>query len=310
MTDLLLAVILDLILGDPQRFPHPIRLFGATIGFEERLARRFAKGETGLRLCGFVIVLFNIGAVFTVTTLILELSGAWPLLHHLLNIYLIYTTIAARCLRDEAMKIYHALQKSLDEARYKLSFIVGRDTKSLEEKEIIRATIETVAENTSDGVIAPLLFAMLGGAPLALVYKMVNTMDSMLGYMNEKYRYLGFFPAKTDDLFNFIPARLAGVLMNLSGAFKYNVKNGFRIMLRDHKNHKSPNCAYPEGAAAGLLQVQLGGTNLYFGEKVYKPSIGDAIQPLTAEDIHRTVEIMFRAELLLVAVYIFVNLSL
>ena len=140
----------------------------------------------------------------------------YRIIYHCVNIYFLYACLAARCLRDEAIKIYKALENGLEEARYKLSFIVGRDTKSLSKGEIIRAVVETVAENSSDGVIAPLIFAIIGGAPAALLYKMINTMDSMLGYLNEKYRYIGFFPAKTDDVFNFIPARLTGVLMNLS----------------------------------------------------------------------------------------------
>lgn len=301
--DILIAVILDFILGDPYNWPHPVKLMGKIISLEERLVRRITASEKGLRLGGFFIVLFNITLVFFLPWGLLRLLRnnfyAW----HALNIYLLYTCLAARCLRDEGYKIYRALEKGLDEARHRLSFIVGRDTKELTEGEVIRAAVETVAENTSDGVIAPLFFAIIGGAPGAMLYKIVNTMDSMLGYMNEKYRHIGFFPAKTDDIFNFIPARMTGILMNLSSLLRFDALRGFKVMIRDRKNHKSPNCAYPEGAAAGLLGVQLGGDNSYFGEIVRKPRIGDSLRQLEREDIRRAIEIMFRVEILMVALY-------
>lgn len=193
---------------------------------------------------------------------------------------------------------------SLDSARTRLSYIVGRDTQNLSREEIVRATVETVSENTSDGIIAPLFYASIFGAPLALCYKMINTMDSMLGYKNEKYRKIGFFPAKTDDVANFIPARLTGILMILTHPFQ--IKRSLRIMLRDRKNHKSPNCGYPEAATAGILGVQLGGNNYYFGELVEKPTIGDKLRPLEAEDINRTIKIMYLTEILYLAFYVVV----
>lgn len=305
MIDLIIAALVDLIIGDPPAWPHPVRVMGNLIAFEDKLIRKIFKGQRGLVLGGLLIVIVNITLAFSVPFLILKLLKPWFYLYHIVNIYLLYTCIAARCLRDEAIKIYNALNIGIEEARHRLSFIVGRDTSELNENEIIRATVETVAENTADGIIAPMLYAILGGAPMAVVYKMVNTMDSMLGYMNVKYRYFGFFPAKIDDVFNYIPARLTGFLMILSGIFKFNVKNGLKVMIRDRKNHKSPNCAYPEGAAAGLLEVQLGGTNVYFGERVKKPTIGDRIRELESRDINRAVEIMYRAEILLILIYSF-----
>lgn len=194
MIDILCAVIFDLLLGDPPAFPHPIKFMGNIIAAEENLVRRYAKSPRTLRLGGLFMVLINLVLAFGIPYLLLLLLH--PLIYHIVNIYLIYTCLAARCLRDEAIAIVKALEKGIGEARYRLSFIVGRDTSRLDESEIIRATVETVAENTSDGIIAPLLFAMIGGAPLALTYKMANTMDSMLGYKNEKYRELGFFPGK------------------------------------------------------------------------------------------------------------------
>lgn len=310
MIDLIIAVLVDFIIGDPPAWPHPVRVMGNLIAYEDKLVRKIFKSKRGLVFGGFLIVFINITLAFSVPYLILKLLKPYFYLYHIVNIYLLYTCIAAKCLKDEAMKIYKALGRGIDEARYALSFIVGRDTKELNEGEITRAAVETVAENTADGIIAPILYAILGGSPLAMVYKMVNTMDSMLGYMNIKYRYIGFFPAKIDDVFNYIPARLTGFLMILSGVFKFNVKNGFMVMIRDRRNHKSPNCAYPEGATAGLLEIQLGGTNVYFGERVEKPTIGDRIRELEKDDIKRAIEIMYRAEILLIILYFILFYSL
>lgn len=307
MIDLVLAVIIDLIIGDPPSFPHPVKLMGNIIAYEEKIARRIFKNDKSMILGGFIIVVVNIFLAFGIPYFILKALSPYPVFYHIVNIYILYSCIAARCLHDEAIKIYRALSVGIEEARYRLSFIVGRETKHLERGEVVRAVVETVAENTSDGVIAPLLYAMIGGAPLAVAYKMINTMDSMLGYMNEKYRYIGFFPAKTDDVMNYIPARLTGVLMNISSIFRFDVLNGFKIMVRDRKNHKSPNCAYPEGAAAGLLRVRLGGDNVYFGEVVKKPTIGDKYRELVEDDIKRTIEIMYRSEILLVIIYILID---
>jgi adenosylcobinamide-phosphate synthase len=198
------------------------------------------------------------------------------------------------------MKVYFALKKKdIALARKFTSYIVGRDTKNLDEKQLIRATVETVAENTSDGVIAPLFYGFIGGAPLAMMYKGINTMDSMVGYINEPYTHIGFFPAKTDDVFNYIPARITGLIMCIAGLFmKASVYNSLRIMIRDRKNHKSPNCAYPEAAVAAILKVQLGGNNIYFGEVVEKPTIGDETRQLKKEDIVSANKIMFFTEVL------------
>lgn len=303
MIDFLGALMLDFLIGDPYRFPHPVKLMGRIISFEEKTARRLFIRDGSLKCCGAGIVLINAAISFLIPFYILKLLQGYGLFYHIVNTYFLYTCVAAGCLHREAMKIYRALPESIDEARYKLSFIVGRETKGLDEKEIIRATVETVAENTSDGVIAPMLYAMIGGAPLAFFYKMVNTMDSMLGYLNKKYRYIGFFPAKTDDAANFLPSRITGVFMCISSLLRFNVSDGFRIMIRDRKNHKSPNCAYPEGAVAGLLGVQLGGNNIYFGEIMKKPKIGDRVRDLEKDDIKKTIEIMYRTEILTAVLY-------
>jgi adenosylcobinamide-phosphate synthase len=305
MMDVVISVFIDFLIGDPPSFPHPVKLMGRIISYEEKKARKVF--NKNLKTGGFLIVIINIIIGFFIPFFILYLLKPYKILYHIVNIYFIYTCIAARCLHDEAIKVYKALCNSIEDARYRLSFIVGRETGKLSEPEIIRADVETVAENTSDGVIAPLFYIMLFGTPLGFVYKFVNTMDSMLGYMNEKYIDLGFFPAKTDDLFNFIPARLTGFLMCISCIFRFDFANGIRIMLRDRKNHKSPNCAYPEGAAAGLLGVQLGGDNIYFGQVVKKPKIGDKLKELDKEDIKKTTEIMYRSEILLVLIWILIN---
>lgn len=304
MLNIIFAVILDFIIGDPYSFPHPVKLMGRIISFEDSLARKIVKSKQGLKFAGFIIVIFNIILGFSIPYLLLKSIKQYRIIYTIVNTYLIYTCIAAKCLRDEAMKVLKALDIGIEEARTRLSYIVGRETKNLSEEEIIRATVETVAENTSDGVIAPLLYIILLGAPGGLAYKFINTMDSMLGYMNEKYIDLGCFPAKVDDIFNYIPARVTGLLMCLSSIGRFNLKDGFRIMIRDRKNHKSPNCAYPEGAVAGLLGIQLGGNNYYHGKLVEKPTIGDKIKFIVKKDIENTIEIMYRSQLLLLNIYV------
>ncbi|PID60895.1 cobalamin biosynthesis protein CobD [candidate division KSB3 bacterium] len=304
MLEMLCAVLLDLLLGDPPHFPHPIRVMGRLIAFEEGLLRRFALTRSSVRIGGGMLAVANILLTLVLSASLLSLLRPCPVLFHAVHVYLLYTCLAARCLRDEAMKIERALQQGLAEARQRLSWIVGRDTMQLDEPEIIRATVETVAENSADGVIAPMIFGIIGGAPLALTYKMINTMDSMLGYLNEHYRDIGFLPAKIDDAANYLPARITGLLICLAGLGRFPVLQGLKIMFRDRRNHKSPNCGYPESAVAGLLGVQLGGANVYFGEVVDKPTLGDALRPLERLDIARSCEMMFRAEFLALALYL------
>lgn len=303
-TSIIIAVILDFIIGDPYSFPHPVKLMGRIIEFEERQARRIFKTSLGLKVSGLIIVLINMAIGFFLPYSILKLIKGHIIIYNLVNIYLIYTCIAARSLHYEAYKVGEEMKKGLSQGRERLKYIVGRDTSDLDEKEIIEATVETVAENTSDGIIAPLLFIMFLGAPGGLLYKFVNTMDSMLGYMNEKYRNIGYFPAKLDDVFNYIAARITGVLMCLSSAFRFHLRRGFKIMYRDRKNHKSPNAIYPEAAVAGLLGIQLGGDSYYYGELVKKPSIGDKTREIESLDIKNTVEIMYRTEILLLLIYL------
>ena len=306
MKNILIAILLDLAIGDPYSFPHPVKTMGKIISMEEKLARKVSNSREGLKFAGFFITVFNIILAFILPYLLLKFLKKYNTIYNIVNIYLIYTCIAARSLHKEAMKVYYALDDGIEKARYQLSFIVGRDTMDLTEKEIIKADIETVAENTADGVIAPLFYIMLLGGPGGLMYKMVNTMDSMLGYKNEKYMDLGFFPAKVDDIYNYIPARLTGILMCLSSILKYDMINGFKIMFRDRKNHASPNSAYSEAAVAGLLNIQLGGKSNYFGKVVEKPSIGDNIKPIERVHIKDTIKIMYRTEILLILLYIII----
>lgn len=299
-----LAVILDFLVGDPYSFPHPVKLMGNIISLEEKWVRGVTDSKLGLKVCGFIIVVINIILGFLVPFLLLRYLKPYRVTYTVVNTYLIYTCIAARGLHYEGVKVYKALEADINSARKRVSYIVGRETSNLNEEEIIRATVETVAENTSDGVIAPLLYIMILGVPGGLAYKFVNTMDSMLGYMNEEYIDLGYFPAKVDDIFNWIPSRITGVLMILGSIGKFPVKDGFKIMLRDRKNHKSPNAPYPEGAAAGLLGIRLGGDNYYHGKLIKKPSLGDFKRNIEKSDIKSTIEIMYRSEILLLVTYL------
>lgn len=306
--DLIIAVIIDYLIGDPYGFPHPVIYIGKLIRTLEKIGRKICKSNIALRLFGFIIVITVCSISYVVPFLILKVSYKFTILNHILNIFILWTILAAKSLKIEAVKVYEKLEKDdINGARKRLSYIVGRDTKDLSVNEIIRADVETVAENTSDGVIAPIIFAVLGGAPLAMLYKGVNTMDSMLGYKNKKYYYIGFFPAKVDDIFNFIPARITGILMCIvSPIIGGNILKSFKIMIRDRKNHKSPNCAYPEAAAAGALKVQLGGTNSYFGEIMEKPTIGNSENELNIKNIKDVCILMYSAENLFLFIYILV----
>ena len=299
---MIIAVILDFILGDPSWLPHPIIYIGKLISKIENLFRKKFENEK-LKWPGLIMVIIVCACSFIIPFVILKLLKINIYLYIIGNSLILWTTLAAKSLHKAGVDVYEPIvSKDIEKSRLMLSYIVGRDTSSLSFDEIIRGDVETIAENTSDGVIAPLLYGLIGGAPLAMLYKGVNTMDSMVGYLNEKYKYIGFFPAKIDDVFNFIPARITGVFMCLSAPFvKGNIVESFKIMIRDRKNHKSPNCAYPEGATAGALKIQLGGTNTYFGEVVVKPTIGDAKIKLEAFHIKKAIVLMYASEILLLA---------
>lgn len=289
--------ILDLILGDPHNWPHPVRWIGMLISKGEELIRKWLpKTKEGERVGGILLVIGVVGITVFVSTLLIKVGG-WinPWLGTLVEIILAYQILATKSLKDESMKVYKALEAGdLEGARYAVSMIVGRDTASLDEEGIAKATIETVAENTSDGIIGPLFYLVIGGVPLAFMYKAINTLDSMIGYKNEKYEYFGTFGAKLDDVVNYIPARISGYLMILaSGLCGMNLKGAYTIYKRDRYNHKSPNSAHTEAACAGALNIQLAGDAYYFGIKCEKPTIGDAIRLVEVEDIKRTNRLMY-----------------
>ena len=300
-----IGYIIDLIIGDPYSFPHPVIYIGKLIKCLENNIRKVFKKEKYLKFAGFILWFITVGTTYLLTYLIIKLSKFNSSTFLIVNSFIIYTTLATKCLKDEAIKIYNILKSGdIYESRKQLSYIVGRDTNSLNEAEIIRATVETVAENTVDGIISPMFYAFIGGAPLAMVYKAINTLDSMVGYKNDKYINLGFASAKIDDIANYIPARVCIIFMTIASLIlRFNYKNCFKISIRDRKNHKSPNCAYPEGAVAGALGIQLGGTNIYFGKPVYKPTIGDKYREIEIEDIKKTNKIMYLSSILSLIIF-------
>lgn len=304
---LIAGFILDLIFGDPRWLYHPICLVGNGIAFlEKRIRRLFPKSQKGELAGGVLEVLLVCPMCFAVPFLLLHfLYEAVPMAGFLLETFLCYQLLATKSLKTESMKVYDKLKNgTLEEARYAVSMIVGRDTKELTEEGVVKATVETVAENASDGVIAPMIYMALGGAPLMFLYKGINTMDSMLGYKNEKYLYFGRCAAKLDDVANYIPARISGVLMAAAAFFvKLDGKNAFKIYRRDKRNHASPNSAQTESAMAGALRVQLAGDAWYFGKLYKKPTIGDAIRSVETEDIRRANGLLYGTSILGVIVF-------
>lgn len=281
--------ILDLIFGDPHWLPHPICLIGNLIGFlEKNLRRLLAPGKTALLLGGALMVVIVLSLSYVVPYAVLMLAEqVSPWLRFALETVMFYQIFATKCLRDESMKVYTALHNNdLEDARVKLSWIVGRDTNELTAEEVTKGAVETVAENTADGIIAPMFYMFIGGAPLAFLYKGINTMDSMVGYKNDKFLYFGRCAAKLDDVANLIPARITGILMILASYFlNMNAAGAWKIFWRDRYNHLSPNSAMTESVTAGALNIQLGGDHYYFGKLVHKDTIGDNIRPVVAEDI-------------------------
>lgn len=289
--------ILDLILGDPHHFPHPVRVIGYFITKGEKIIRGlFSKTKKGERIGGTLLVLSVIVLTLGIVVLVLKLAYS---IHYLVGfvveVILCYQALATKSLKDESMEVYDALKKhDLEEARYAVSMIVGRDTKALTEEGVAKATIETVAENTSDGIIGPLFYLLIGGVPLAYVYKAINTLDSMIGYQNERYQYFGTFGAKLDDVVNYIPARLSAYIMILASMLcRLDAKRAYAVYKRDRYNHKSPNSAHTEAVCAGALGIQLAGDAYYFGKLCSKPTIGDAVRPVETEDIKRTNKLMY-----------------
>jgi adenosylcobinamide-phosphate synthase len=308
---LVLGFILDLLIGDPHFLYHPIRLVGNLISVTEKGLRKiFPKTEKGELTAGVFLVLIVTGISTAVPCLLLYGARRLnPWLYFAVQTVMCYQLLATRSLKDESMKVCDRLKaEDLPGARYAVSMIVGRDTQVLDETGVTKAAVETVAENTSDGIIAPMLFLAIGGAGLGYFYKSINTMDSMVGYKNEKYLYFGRAAAKLDDVVNFLPSRISALLMIAACTFTgLDRKNAFRIWKRDRFNHASPNSAQTEAVMAGALGVQLAGDAWYFGTLCKKKTIGDAIRPVEYEDIRRANRLLYGTAVLALVVFSFVR---
>ena len=296
---LVLGFLLDLAFGDPRWLYHPIRLIGNLIAWAEKPFRAaFPKSEKGELAAGTFFAVFVVAVSTAVPAILLAPASRLSLwLVFALEVFWSFQILAAKSLKSESMKVYAALKEGdLPKARKAVSMIVGRDTQDLSEEGVAKAAVETVAENSSDGVIAPLLFLALGGPALGFFYKAVNTLDSMVGYKNDTYLYFGRFSAKLDDVLNFIPSRISGLLLVLASPLAgLSMEGAWRIFRRDRRNHASPNSAQSEAAAAGALGVQLAGDAYYFGKLYKKPTIGDPLRPVEYEDIRRVNRLMYAA---------------
>lgn len=307
--------VLDLIFGDPLWLWHPVMGIGKVITQADHFLRKIFSireereaDRTKKRVAGVLLVLIVLTVSVAVPALVLYGAGLLhPWLKTGISCVMCYQMLAMKSLRTESMKVYDALKKNdIGLARKAVSMIVGRDTQNLDEEGVIKAAVETVAENTSDGVIAPLLFMLLFGVLGGFFYKAVNTMDSMVGYKNDKWRYMGTAAAKLDDIMNFIPARISAAAMIAAAfllsygksAFRMDYKNALRIWKRDRYRHASPNSAQTEAACAGALKVQLAGDASYFGQLVHKPTIGDAGRKVETEDIRRANRLMYAASVI------------
>lgn len=299
---LVIGFIIDFFVGDPHGFPHPIILIGKLISALDRgLRRLFPATPKGERTAGAVLWILTVSLSAAVPGLILFLCHqVSPWLRLTVESIMCWQILAARALEKESMLVYKALESGdITASHHAVSMIVGRDTAALDDAAVTRAAVETVAENTSDGVVAPLIFLAIGGAPLGFFYKAVNTMDSMLGYTEPPYKDIGLVPAKADDVVNYIPARLSALLMLAAGfLLGLDVKNGWRIYRRDRRNHASPNSAQTEAMCAGLLGLRLAGDAWYHGVLHRKPFIGDPVREIRHDDIPRTCRLMYLTALL------------
>ncbi|MDO9465173.1 MAG: adenosylcobinamide-phosphate synthase CbiB [bacterium] len=290
---IIFAYILDLIIGDPQWLPHPVVLIGKAI---EILEKGITKVITNKKVAGIILVfLVVVGTYFFVFILIGLAARLHVILGIIVSIYFVFVSLSTKDLSIETNRVYTSLNRNnLSLARENLARIVGRDTEGLNEREIIRASVETVAENTVDGIISPVFFAFIGGAPLSMAYKAINTLDSMVGYKNKRYIDLGWASAKLDDIANFIPARISMLLIPIASFISgKGFSDSIRIILRDRKKHASPNSGISEAGFAGALGIRLGGANYYEGKLVGKPCIGDAEKPLELLDIKDSIRIMY-----------------
>lgn len=309
---ILLAYLLDWLVGDPFSKLHPVALIGRLISFLERWLRRFnLKAPHGEKLAGAFLAISVLGIVFIATWGSIKLASAiLPILGVAISIGFISTSIASRGLVKSAREVLRALaQGNLSEARRLTGKIVGRDTEHLDKDELIRAVIETVAENTVDAVVAPLFYALLGGAPLAMTYRAINTLDSMIGYKNDEYRHFGWASARLDDIANFIPARMTVVFIPLAAyLLGKDGRASWRIIKRDRNNHSSPNSGIPEAGMAGALGIRLGGVNCYRGKIDFHPYLGESKTALALAHINEAVKLCYAVSLLMVALLVFLGL--
>lgn len=296
--ELLTAAALDVAMGDPRGLPHPVRVMGRLIAWFDQHVRTVCRSALTLRLAGLCLAVALPALAFFVGHMVIEQAAAFStVLGNAVTIALAYTTLAGRDLLDHARSVSRELAcNNLPGARRAVAMIVGRDTARLSEPEVVRATVETIAESTADGVVAPLLYLTVGGAPLALAYKAVNTLDSMIGHRDARYADLGWASARLDDLANWVPARLTGGLIAVSAGLAtrqwHRVRASGWILYRDGHKHPSPNSGRPEAAMAGALGIQLGGVNHYDGHPSERPYLGDYRRPLMASDIEGASRIM------------------
>ena len=299
---LMAGFVLDLVFGDPKWMYHPVIFIGKTISFLEKNIRKILpKTPTAELIGGGVLVLFTLVVSGGVPWIILYATGLiHPALQWAAGAFMCYQLLAVKCLRDESMKVYNALKSgTIEDGRRAVSMIVGRDTQALDEKGVVKAAVETVAENFSDGVLAPMFYMLIGGPVLMFIYKGINTMDSMVGYKNDRFLYFGRCAAKLDDVANYIPSRIAGLMLILAAYIgPFSGKDAWRIFLRDRRKHASPNSAQTESAAAGALQIQLAGNAYYFGKLHEKQFIGDPIREIEMDDIKRMNNLMYIASTL------------
>ena len=301
-----IAYVLDLIFGDPQNIIHPVQVIGKMISSGEKylLGKRHESDRKYKFFAGMILNITVISVTYAVTYLIYK-SSENSIIFTVAEIYLMYTIFSINSLAREGNRVYNILKEgNIEKARKDLSYLVSRDTETMDEKMIIRSTMETISENTVDGIVAPMLYMFLGGLPLSITYKAINTFDSMVGYKNEKYMDFGKFSAKLDDVANFIPARITGILIVIASMILgYDYKNSLKIFIRDRKNHSSPNSGHAEAGVAGALGVQFGGRVSYFGKEVDKPVIGDKIKDFELEDIKKNIKIMYAASFLSLVVF-------
>lgn len=295
---MILAYAMDLIMGDPAWLPHPVKAIG---GFAKKLELPLRNAVKNEQLAGIIFAIGIIGLAYSASFTIIHTAANFnEYLGFVLSTVFIYTSLAIKDLKVESMLVYKALEAGkIELARKNLSLIVGRDTEYLDNRDIIRATVETIAENTVDGIVSPIFYAFLGGAPLALAYKAANTLDSMVGYKNERYKYFGWAAAKIDDCLNFIPARLSGIILPIASWLAgLDVMGSFKVALRDCRKNPSPNSGIPEAAMAGALGIRLGGLNFYNSAAVAKPFIGEDKNALDISHIKKSIKVAYLSALL------------